>query len=141
MNIDIEQARTIIGAALAHGHENDMRPLCVAVLDSGGHLVAFEREDGMSNRRFEIAHAKAHGAISFGVNSRVLGLMADARPQFVTGVTAAIGGALIPVAGGVIALDDDGAPMGAVGISGDNSDNDEDAAIVGIRAAGLTPQE
>ena len=141
MGINIEQARTIISAALAHGHANSMRPLAVCVLDAGGHVKAFEREDGLANRRFEIAHGKAHGAISIGVNSRTLGLMADQRSHFVTGVAAAIGGALIPVAGGVIVLDDDGNSIGAVGISGDTSDNDEEAAIAGIRAAGLTPKD
>jgi uncharacterized protein GlcG (DUF336 family) len=109
----------------------------VAVLDAGGHLVAFEREDGVANRRFEVAHGKAHGAISIGVNSRTLGVMAVERPHFVAGVTAAIGGALVPVAGGVIVVDADGTRLGAVGISGDTSDNDEAAALAGIAAAGL----
>lgn len=141
MSITIDHARAIISAALAHGHENDLAPLCVAVLDSGGHLVAFEREDGVANRRFDVAHGKAYGAISIGVNSRVLGMMATERPHFVTGVTAAIGGALVPVAGGVIIVDAAGVPIGAVGISGDTSDNDEAAAIAGIHATGLTAKE
>jgi len=138
--LNLEAARTIIAAALAHRAENGMNPMCVAVLDAGGHLVAFEREDGVANRRFDIAHAKAYGAISIGVNSRTLGTMAIDRPHFVNGVTAAIGGALVPVAGGVIIIAD-GRAIGAVGISGDTSDNDEAAAIAGIRAAGLTPSE
>jgi uncharacterized protein GlcG (DUF336 family) len=114
-----------------------MKPLCVAVLDSGGHLVAFEREDGVANRRFDVAFGKAHGAISIGVGSRTLGVIALERPHFVAGVTAAIGGALVPVAGGVIVVDDEGARIGAVGVSGDTSDNDEAAALAGIAAAGL----
>src|SRR5262249_55173184 len=134
----LDQARTIIAAALRYRTDHDLAPLCVAVLDAGGHLVAFEREDGVANRRFEVAHGKAHGAISVGVNSRALGDMALARPHFITGVTAAIGGALVPVAGGVIVLDGT-ERIGAVGISGDTSDNDEAAAIAGIDAAGLTP--
>ena len=137
MSLTLDQARTIIAAALAHGHEHDMAPLCVAVLDAGGHLRAFEREDGVANRRFEVAHGKAHGAISVGVGSRTLGEMAVARPHFVTGVTAAIGGALVPVPGGVLIIAD-GETIGAVGVSGDTSDNDEAAAIAGIEAAGLT---
>ncbi len=139
MTIDIDRARTIIAAALAHGRGASMKPLCVAVLDAGGHLVAFEREDGVANRRFEVAHGKAHGAISIGVNSRTLGMMAVERPHFVAGVTAAIGGALVPVAGGVLVLGGDGQRIGAVGVSGDTSDNDEAAAIAGIVAAGLRP--
>ena len=139
-SITLSQARTIIAAALQHGHDQGFSPLCVAVLDAGGHLVAFEREDGVANRRFDVAHGKAHGAISIGANSRALGEMAEARPHFMAGVTAAIGGALVPVAGGVLVLDDDGGRIGAVGISGDTSDNDEAAAVAGISAAGLRAQ-
>ena len=138
--INLQLARAIIAGALAHRAEAGINPLCVAVLDSGGHLVAFEREDGLANRRFDIAHGKAYGAISIGVNSRTLGVMAVDRPHFINGATAAIGGALIPVAGGVLIVDE-GRTIGAVGISGDTSDNDEAAAIAGIRAAGLTPSE
>ena len=136
--LTLDHARTIIAAALDHGHGAGMNPLCVAVLDAGGHLVAFEREDGVPNRRFDVAHGKAHGAISIGVNSRMLGQMAVDRPHFMTGVGNAIGGALVPVAGGVIVVDGEGRSIGAVGISGDTSDNDEAAALAGIAAAGLT---
>ncbi len=135
--ITLANARSIIAGALEHGRAAGFQPLCVAVLDAGGHLVAFEREDGVANRRFDIAHGKAHGAISIGVNSRTLGDMAEARPHFVAGAATAIGGALVPVAGGVIIVDEAGASIGAVGISGDNSDNDEAAALAGISAAGL----
>lgn len=137
MNLD--QARAMIRGALSHRDEATLKPLCVAVLDAGGHLVAFEREDGVPNRRFDVAHGKAYGAISIGVNSRDLGAMAVDRPHFISGVAAAIGGALVPVAGGVIVLDDTGARIGAVGVSGDTSDNDEAAALAGISAAGLVP--
>jgi uncharacterized protein GlcG (DUF336 family) len=140
MSIGIEAARAIIAAAFAHGRHEGMKPLCVAVLDAGGHLVAFEREDGAANRRFDVAHAKAYGAISIGVNSRTLGTMAVERPHFVAGLTAAIGGALVPVAGGVL-ISDRGLAIGAVGVSGDTSDNDEAAAIAGIHAAGLVASE
>lgn len=137
-NINIEQARTIVRAALDHGRGAGMNPLCVAVLDSGGHLIAFEREDGVPNRRFDVAHGKAYGAISIGMNSRQIGEAAVDRPHFVNGLMGAIGGALVPVPGGVIVLDPDGSSMGAVGVSGDTSDNDEAAVLAGIAAAGLT---
>ncbi len=136
--ITIDRARSIIAGALAHGHEAGMNALCVAVLDAGGHLIAFEREDGVANRRFDVAHGKAYGAISIGINSRQLGEAAIDRPHFVNGLTNAIGGALVPVPGGVIVIDPDGRSIGAVGVSGDTSDNDEAAALVGIAAAGLT---
>ena len=137
MTITIEQARAVIEATLAYGKELEMNPLCVAVLDAGGHLKAFEREDGMANRRFEVAFGKAHGAISMGVNSRTLGDMAVDRPHFVNGLIGSFGGALIPVPGGVIIVEGSGETLGAVGVSGDTSDNDEAAALAGIQAAGL----
>lgn len=140
MAITLDDARTIIAAALSHGRAEGMMPLCVAVLDAGGHLVAFEREDGVPNRRFDVAHGKAYGAISMGLNSRTLGQLAVDRPHFISGVTAAIG-ALVPVPGGVVITDERGVSIGAVGVSGDTSDNDEAAAIAGIVAAGLAAKE
>lgn len=137
VSITIDQARTIIATALAHGEAEGFRPLCVAVLDSGGHLVAYERQDGVPYGRFEVASGKARGAIAIGVSSRQLGVMATERPHFVAGVTTALGGSLVPVPGGVLVADDDGSLIGAVGISGDTSDNDEAAALAGIAAAGL----
>lgn len=139
MSISLEQARTIIAKGFAHQLSAGLKPLCICVLDAGGHLIAFERQDGVANRRFDIAFGKAHGAISIGVNSRALGDMAIERPHFMNGVTAAIGGVLVPVAGGVIVVDEAGHRIGAVGVSGDTSDNDEAAAVAGIRAADLIP--
>ena len=102
-------------------------------------MVAVEREDGSSTKRFEIAHGKAHGAIAFGWGSRrTMGRAEDFAP-FVTGVAVAIG-ALVPVPGGVLIRDDEGTLLGAVGVSGDNSDNDETAAVAGIESAGLVAQ-
>lgn len=138
MNINLEQARTIIQAALEHGNTAGMKPLCVAVLDAGGYLVAFEREDGVPNRRFDVAHGKAYGAISIGVSSRKLGEAAVDRPHFVNGLIGAMDGNLVPVPGGVLVTDEVGLVIGAVGCSGDTSDNDEDAVVAGIEAAGLT---
>ncbi len=138
-NITLDQARIIIAGAFEFARGRELKALCVAVLDAGGHLIAFERQDGVANRRFEIAFAKAHGAISLGVNSRTLGEMAIERPHFIAGATSAIGGDLVPVAGGVIAVDQAGFRTGAVGVSGDTSDNDEAAALAGIEAAHLQP--
>jgi len=138
MSLTLDQARTIISAALEHGHGAGMNPLCVAVLDAGGHLVAFEREDGVANRRFDVAHGKAYGAISVGMSSRRLGEAAVDRPHFVNGLIGAMDGQLVPVAGGVLVAGDDGALIGAVGCSGDTSDNDESAVVAGIEAAGLS---
>ena len=140
MSVDLETARRMIAAARAFGAERGFKPLTVVVLDAGGHVVAAEREDGASNKRFEIAFGKAHGALSVGLGSRALMARAEAQPYFVAAVTSAIGGALIPVPGGVLVRDASGTLLGAVGISGDSSDNDEAAALAGIEEAGLVGQ-
>ncbi len=137
-DLTLEKAQTIIAAALAHAREQQFSPLAVVVLDSRGALKAFGAEDGTSLRRPEIAHGKAHGAISLGTGSRALARAATERPHFVAAVTHAVGGSLIPVPGGVLVRDDAGSLLGAVGVTGDTSDNDEAAALAGIRAAELS---
>lgn len=139
MTLDLNIARTIIAEARRAGEASGLKPLAVAVLDAGGHLLAFEREDGASNMRFQIAHGKAHGALALGVGSRALMERAEAQPYFVSAAASAIGGALVPVPGGVLIKDDEAVTIGAVGVTGDTSDNDEVAAVAGIEAAGLTP--
>lgn len=137
-SITLRKARTIISKALAKGHEASMKPLAVCVLDAGGHLKAFERQDGASIGRFQIAHGKANGALKMGIGSRALGNRAETQAYFVLAANGAFDGALIPVPGGVLVRDRKGELIGAVGISGDNSDNDELAAITGIETAGFT---
>ena len=138
--LDLDTARTVIAAARAHGRSAGLKPLTVVVLDAGGHVVAAEREDGASIKRFEIAVGKAHGALALGMGSRAIMARAEQQPYFVTAVTAAVGGSLIPVPGGVLVRDGGGALLGAVGVTGDSSDHDEAAAVAGIDAAGLTAQ-
>jgi uncharacterized protein GlcG (DUF336 family) len=136
-NLTLEQAQTIIASALRHGAEHKLQPLAVVVLDARGVPKAFAAQDGTSLRRFEIAHGKAHGALSFGIGSRALAKRAATSPHFIAAVTHAVGGALVPVPGGVLIRSAGRDIVGAVGISGDNSDNDEAAAVAGIAAAGL----
>ncbi len=138
--ITLRRARTIIKAALAKGKEAGMKPLAVVILDAGGNLKAFEREDGASNYRFQVAHGKAHGAVGMGMGSRALFNRAEQQAYFVTAVGTLQGTHVIPVPGGVLIQDKKGALLGAVGISGDNSDNDEIAAVAGIEAAGLVAE-
>lgn len=140
LGIDLASARQIIAAALSLGKDGGLKPLAVVVLDAGGHVVAAEREDGTSNKRFEIAHAKAFGAISLGMGSRALMKRAEEQPYFVIGASQAIGSALIAVPGGVLVRSAEGDLLGAVGVSGDTSDNDEQAAVEGIHQAGLQSQ-
>ena len=133
----LEPAQRIVTLALEAARARNFKPLAVAVLDARGALKAFAAEDGTSLKRAEIANGKAHGALAMGLGSRTLGKMAAERPHFVAAVTHAVGGMLVPVAGGVLIRDGAGAVVGAVGISGDTSDNDETAAVAGIEAAGF----
>ena len=135
--ISIEQARTIIAKAFAEGAALKLKPLSVAVLDPGGHLIAFERQDGASTLRHGIATGKAAGALALGVSSRKIGEMAAERPSFVGALGAIAPAGVIPAAGGLILVDDQDQPLGAVGVTGDTSDNDELCAIAGIQATGL----
>lgn len=133
----LTQAQTIVAATLAEARRRSLKPLVVAVLDSRGAWKALAAEDGTSLRRAEIAHGKAHGALALGLGSRALARRAEEQPSFIAAVTHVAGGALVPVAGGVLIRDVLGTLMGAVGVSGDTSDNDEIAALAGIEAAGL----
>jgi uncharacterized protein GlcG (DUF336 family) len=132
----LTDAQKIVDGALALAVERGFKPLAVGVLDARGALVAFAAQDGVSLKRGEIALGKANGAIALGMGSRALMARAESQHYFITAATAAIGGSLIPVPGGVL-IKSAGAVVGAVGISGDTSDNDEAAALAGIAAAGL----
>lgn len=139
-SIRLEQARTIIAAALAKGRELSLAPLTVAVLDAGGHLVALERQDGSGIVRVEIATGKAYGALGMGFGSRELFDRQQKMPMFFTAAIAASGGRMVPVPGGVLIRDGAGRLLGAIGISGDTSDNDEVCAVAGIASAALVAQ-
>ena len=133
----LEMAQKIVAAALAAARAQNFKPLAVAVLDARGAVKAFAAEDGTSLKRAEIATGKAHGAIAMGLGSRAIGKMAAERPHFVAAVTHAVGGALIPVAGRRAGARRRRRAVGAVGVSGDTTDNDEIAAVAGIQAAGF----
>ena len=137
--LPLEKASIIVDATLAAAREHDLEPLTVAVLDSGGHIVALKREDGSGIIRVEIARAKAYGAIGMGLSSRGIGERLGKRPIFATSLTVISDGGLCVAPGGVLIKDSTGDVIGAVGISGDTSEKDEFAAIKGIEAAGLTP--
>ena len=137
MSIKLAQASTIVDVALQKGRELSLRPLVVAVLDAGGHLVAYKREDKSAILRFEIAFGKAYGALGMGFGSRGLYERAQKAPMFITTLTAASQGRVMAAPGGVLIQDQNGDTIGAVGISGDTSDNDEACAVAGILAAGL----
>lgn len=136
--LTLDQANHMIDAALAEGRKRQFAPLAVAVLDAGGHLIAFKREDGAGFARFDIAYGKAWGALGMGFGTRELAERAARFPAFVTAISAATMGRMIPSPGGVLILDEQDNVLGGVGISGDVGDNDEICAIAGIQAAGFS---
>lgn len=138
--VTLEQANTIITAAFAKGQDLGLKPLSVVVVDAGAHVIAFQRSDGASFGRMQIALGKAAGALALGVSSRAVSDMAVERPWFIGAFASSAPHPVVPAAGGLIIVDSDGMPIGAVGVTGDTSDNDEIAARAGIEAAGLTAQ-
>ena len=136
--LSLTLANMIIEAGLAKGRELGLKPLTFAVLDAGGHLVAFAREDESSIMRPQIAQGKAYGALAVGVGTRWLNANAESRPHFVQALNGASGGTIIPVPGGVLIKGKDGETLGAVGVTGDLSENDEACAVAGIEAAGFS---
>jgi uncharacterized protein GlcG (DUF336 family) len=140
MSLTLAQARTILDQTLAAAREKKLKPLGVAVVDARGALRAYAEEDGNPILRSKIASGKAFGAVAFGAGSRRLHQIGVERPHMAAALVEMAGGALVPVPGGVLIRDKGGALLGAVGVSGDTSDNDEAAAVAGIAAAGLTAE-
>jgi uncharacterized protein GlcG (DUF336 family) len=136
--LTLEQANRIVAGALAEARSRGAKPLAAIVLDAGGHPIAFQREDGASLFRFDIARAKAMGALGMGLDTRAIADRAASNAAFFTSVAIATGGNLALSPGGVLVPDGDGDILGAVGISGDTGDCDEHCAIAGIQAAGLS---
>ena len=141
MPLTLAQATMIVEATLEKGRETSCAPLAVAVLDAGGHLKAFAREDGAGILRPQIALGKAWGALGMGFGSRSFAKRIAEQPgapSFFNALAAMSDGRVVPVPGGVLILDERRDVIGAVGVTGDTSDKDEACALAGIAAAGLT---
>ncbi|WP_398471480.1 heme-binding protein [Tardiphaga sp.] len=136
-DLSLDVARKILDAALAKVIEMKLKPMAITVLDARGCVKASIAQDGTSLMRGEVAHGKAYGALAMGLGSRALFKRAEEQPFFIDAVNTMARGALIPVPGGVLIQDQSGGLLGAIGISGDTSDNDEIACVAGIEAAGL----
>lgn len=134
--LKLDVARKILDAALARAAELKLKPLVVTVLDARGCVKVTAAQDGTSLLRAEVAHGKAYGALAMGMGSRALFQRAQEQAYFINAVNTLAQGRLVPVPGGVL-IQDGSTLLGAVGISGDTSDNDEACAVAGIEAAGL----
>ncbi len=137
--LTLDHARTIIATARARAREMDLKPLSVVVLDAGGHVLAFEREDGASPGRFAVAFGKAHGCVMMGIAGTAQLARAEQQPFFMAAMNGAFGGHVVPVPGGIL-VRHEGRVIGAVGVTGDTSDNDAQAGSAGIEAAGFTAE-
>ena len=137
MTLTLAQARSILDKTLATAREKKFRPMGVAIVDSRAALKVYAEEDGSPILRSKIAAGKATGAVLFGAGCRRLHAIGVERPHMAAALVEMTGGALVPVVGGVLIRDGSGAIMGAVGVSGDTSDNDELCAIAGIEGAGF----
>ncbi|SFR43174.1 Uncharacterized conserved protein GlcG, DUF336 family [Yoonia tamlensis] len=136
--ISASKARTIIRKTMAKGDEMGLKPLSIVVLDAGGHVKAFERADGSAPGRFGIAHGKAYGAVMLGMAGTAQMARAEQQPYFMAAVNGVYGGQVVPVPGGILVRDKRGAVIGAIGVTGDTSDNDVIAGLAGLEGAGLT---
>ncbi len=137
MNVSLEKAKIAIEATLARGVEMGLKPLSAVVLDTGGHEIAFERQDGASPGRFAIAKAKAYGAVMLGMTGTAQMARAEQQAYFMAAVNGLFDGKVIPVPGGIL-IKENGVVIGALGVTGDTSDNDAEAGLAGLAAAGLT---
>lgn len=135
--LTLDQASTLIDTALAQGRRQNFKPLCIAVLDAGAHLLALKRDERAPIFRPEIAIAKAAGCLGMGFGGREIAKRAQGSPQFYDALASIFPKGLVPVPGGVLIRDAEGNLLGAVGVTGDTSDNDEACALAGITAAGL----
>lgn len=136
--LNLKTAVSLVDAALAAGRKINAAPLTVVVLDSGGHLLTVQRQDGASLLRPHVAMGKAWGAVALGKGSRLLAQDAQQRPAFFAALNGLGQSSVVPAPGGVLIRDQQGKLLGAMGISGDTSDIDEQCAITAIEAVGLT---
>lgn len=141
MMVKLEQANRVIEAILARGRELKCRPLSVVVVEPGASVKAFQKEDDSSMLRFEMAYGKAYAALALGRSSSLVRIRAEERPMFMEYVIRASGDRIFPEGGGMLIRDNNGDVMGAVGVTGDTQERDEELAAHGIRVAGLKTDE
>lgn len=137
MTLTLDQARAAIRGTFDAGAEASLKPLSAIVLDAGGHALAFERQDGSSPGKFAIAHGKAYGAVMLGMPGSAQMERAESQHYFMTAMNGAFGGAVVPVPGGILIMDGE-TVIGALGVTGDTSENDVAAGLKGLAEAGLT---
>jgi uncharacterized protein GlcG (DUF336 family) len=139
--ISLEQSNRIIEAIFARGRELGCRPLSVVVVEPGAKVKAFQKEDGSAMMRFEMAYGKAYAALALGRSSSLVRVRTEERPLFMQYLIRASDDQIFPEGGGMLIRDKDGEVIGAVGVTGDTQERDEELAAHGIHAAGLKTDE
>ena len=137
MSVTLKQANRIMAAILRRAAELDCRPISVVVVEPGCIVKAFQKEDGSSMSRFEMAYGKAYAALALGRNSKLVRIRNEEKPIFMRYLIAASEDRIFPEGGGLLIRDARGVVIGAVGVTGDTEDRDEELAAHGIRSAGL----
>lgn len=135
--LSLSKARSILRSTLKKARELELKPMSVVIVDAGGHVKAFEREDGASPGRFEIAQGKAFGVIMTGLPGSALQARAEVQAYFVDALNGAYNGKIVPLQGGVLIRDKQGRIVGAVGVTGDTSENDAEIAMAGIEESNM----
>lgn len=135
--LDFELAARLAAATLHQARALGVQPLAAAVLDHAGHPLALLRDEQASFLRPQIATGKARGCLGMGFGGRELARRAQAMPAFFDAINSLTDGEVIPVPGGILLRSSDGRVLGAIGVSGDTSDNDERCALLAIEALGL----
>ncbi len=139
--ISLEQSNRIIEAIFARGHELSCRPLSVVIVEPGAKVKAFQKEDGSAMMRFEMAFGKAYAALALGRSSSLVRVRTEERPLFMQYLMRASSDQIFPEGGGMLIRDNEGEVIGAVGVTGDTQERDEELAAHGIRAAGFKTDE
>jgi uncharacterized protein GlcG (DUF336 family) len=139
--ITLAQSNRIIEAIFARGGELGCRPLSVVVVEPGAKVKAFQKEDGSAMMRFEMAYGKAYAALALGRSSSLVRVRTEERPLFMQYLFRASDNQIFPEGGGMLIRDHDGEVIGAVGVTGDTQERDEELAAHGIHAAGLKTDE
>ncbi|NVK07334.1 MAG: heme-binding protein [Marivivens sp.] len=137
MQITLSKSKTIIESAFSAAADENLKPLAIAVLDAGGHVVAYERQDGAPVGRFEVARNKAYGCLMMGEGGRALEEMDKRAPTFTASLAASYGGKFLASIGGVLMRDKEGNIVGAIGVTGDTSEKDAEVGMIGVEAAGF----
>lgn len=139
--ITLAQAEIMIDAVFAEARRSNNKPMAVAVTDQGGSVIAFKKEDDSSMMRFEMAHGKCYASLAMGRSSSLVRYRAEERPMFMDYIIKASDNKIFAEDGGMLVRNSDGALLGAIGVTGERPERDEELAVFAIHQAGFLTDE